>query len=176
VDKVGIYQLEPGRYTIRFECIGASPLARTRGVANTRGGERYLEETPAGQPGYHMGLDGISLRKLPWEDMWSWMQDYLKREKKLFAEWIEEAGSTVTALEEAIERFRADKGSYPLTLDELSPSLGPIPLDTWGQRYRYKQPGKFNPDRFDVWSVHGNERDPTTWIGNWDETDSKSRP
>lgn len=44
------------------------------------------------------------------------------------------------------------------------------------QRYRYKRPGDIDPDRFDVWSVDGNERDPTTWIGNRDETDSKSRP
>ena len=105
------------------------------------------------------------------------MQDYLEREEKLFAEWVEEARSTVLELEEAVEQFRAETGSYPRTLDELGPSLGPIPLDPWGQRYRYKQPGESNPDRFDLWSVHGNERDPTTWIGNWDEkADSRSRP
>lgn len=40
------------------------------------------------------------------------------------------------------------------------------------QRYRYKRPGDFDSDRFDVWPVDGNERDPTTWIGNRDETDS----
>ena len=185
-NKVGIYSLEPGSYTIRFECIGANPLARVRGVAYTQAGTRYIEDKPAGQPGLKMALDAISLRKLPWENTWDWMQDYLAREERLFAARIETAAATVQRLAEAIEAFRKDVGEYPLILDELieqprrladksgnwpyMKSLvdGRIPLDPWGQHYRYICPGINNTDRFDVWSVHGNERDPSLWIGNWE--------
>ncbi len=184
-NKVGIYSLEPGSYTIRFECIGANPLARVRGVAYTQAGTRYIEDKPAGQPGLNMALDAISLRRLPWENTWDWMQDYLAREERLFAGRIETAAATVQRLAEAIEAFRKDVGEYPLNLEELieqprrlagrsgnwpyTQSLedGRIPLDPWGQHYRYRCPGINNTDRFDVWSVHGNERDPSVWIGNW---------
>jgi len=42
-----------------------------------------------------------------------------------------------------------------------------IPRDPWGQQYRYDQPGRFNPGGYDVYSVHGNSRNPALWIGNW---------
>ncbi len=185
-NKVGIYSLEPGSYTIRFECIGANPLARIRGVAYTSAGSRFIEEKPAGEPGYNMALDGISLRRLPWEDTWAWMQDYLMREERLFSERVETAGNTVQRFAEAIEEFRKDTGEYPHSLSELIerparlseirgnwPYMpvteeGRLPLDPWGQHYRYLCPGRNNSGSFDVWSVHGNERDPSVWIGNWD--------
>jgi len=185
-NKVGVYSLEPGDYTIRFECIGANPLARVRGVAYSQAGRRYIEETPAGRAGLNMALDAISLRKLPWEDTWGWMQDYLAREEQLFARMVETATAAVRKLAEAVESFREDTGEYPLNLDELVerparlagrhghwPYVTPtaersIPLDPWGQRYRYLIPGAYNPESFDVWSVHGNERDRSVWIGNWE--------
>lgn len=40
-------------------------------------------------------------------------------------------------------------------------------MDPWGQHYRYEHRGRFNPDGFDVYSVHGNSRNPSLWIGNW---------
>jgi hypothetical protein len=164
-NKVGIYTLKPGDYTIRFECIGANPLARVRGVAYTQAGRRYLEEG-AGEPGLKMALDAISLRKLPWENSWEWMQDYLAREERLFEEWIQTAAATVGELAEAIEAFKEATGEYPASLEDLPEA---VPLDPWGQHYRYMAPGDHNPGRFDVWSVHGNERDPRVWIGNWRE-------
>ena len=170
-NKVGIYSLEPGSYTIRFECIGANPLARVRGVAYTQAGRRYLEDSP-GEPGLNMALDAISLRKLPWENSWDWMQDYLVREERLFAERVDSAAAAVQWLTEAIEAFKEDRGEYPRSLEELEGREGvaqTIPLDPWGQHYRYRVPGANNPEGFDVWSVHGNERDPRVWIGNWRE-------
>jgi general secretion pathway protein G len=134
-----------------------------------------------------MALDAISLRKLPWENSWEWMQDYLAREEQLFAERVEEARERVGELAAAIEAFQRDTGEFPRALDELverprrlpegsgdwpylsDPDLDGIPLDPWGQRYRYLVPGTHNPGTFDVWSVHGNERDPRVWIGNWRE-------
>lgn len=185
-NKVGVYTLAPGDYSIRFECVGSNPLARVKGVAYTSAGRRYIEDAPPGQPGLNMALDAISLRKLPWENSWEWMQDYLVREKALFSERVETARAAVRHLAESIDAFRRDTGEYPSTLDELVvrperlpeesgnwPYVSPsdrdrVPLDPWGQRYRYLAPGKNNPDGFDVWSVHGNERDPRVWIGNWE--------
>ena len=37
----------------------------------------------------------------------------------------------------------------------------------WEQSYRYTYPGRFNPGGFDVYSVHGNSREASVWIGNW---------
>jgi hypothetical protein len=170
-NKVGIYSLEPGSYTIRFECIGANPMARVRGVAYTQAGRRYLEDSP-GEPGLNLALDAISLRKLPWENSWDWMQDYLVREERLFAERVESAAAAVQRLAEAIEAFKEDTGEYPASLEELEGREGlarSIPLDPWGQHYRYRVPGANNLEGFDLWSVHGNERDPRVWIGNWRE-------
>lgn len=48
--KVGIYNMKLGEYVLRFECVGAHPLS-------------YDEKT--GKNGYSIGIDGISLRKLP---------------------------------------------------------------------------------------------------------------
>jgi hypothetical protein len=41
--------------------------------------------------------------------------------------------------------------------------------DPWGQLYRYEFPGKYQPQGFDVYSVHGDSRAPGGWIGNWGE-------
>ncbi len=170
-NKVGVYTLGPGDYTIRFECIGANPLARVRGVAYTQAGRRYLEDSP-GAPGLNMALDAVSLRKLPWENSWEWMQGYLDREEKLFANRIETATATVERLAVAIETFREEMGRYPRNLEEVVGRGGfedSIPMDPWGQHYRYLAPGTNNSESFDVWSIHGNERDPRVWIGNWGE-------
>jgi hypothetical protein len=155
-----------------------------QGKSFTYVGTRVLDVERAGQPAFHMALDGISLRKLPWGDGWSWMQDYLTQEKALFEGRIAAAAATVRTLADAIERFRVDLEEYPQALDELldPPARlsdrsgrwpyvpGPrIPLDPWGQHYRYAVPGTRNPAGFDVWSVHGNERRPAGWIGNWGE-------
>jgi hypothetical protein len=181
-NKVGVHALKPGTYTIRFECIGSNPVARVPGTRYTYIGTRLFEKERAFQQGYNMALDGISLRRLPWGDMWAWMQDYLKEEEKLSAERTAMARETIRKLAAAIERFKADLGEYPRRLDELQqrPSRlagrkgawpyvpgSRIPLDPWGQYYRYQRPGAHKAEAFDVYSVHGNEREPSGWIGNW---------
>jgi len=162
--KVGLHKLRPGRYIFRFECVGANPLAGV-GVPS---GERY-----------DMRLDGISLRKFPWDDLYGLMERYLAEEKELFDKMVRRAHETVTMLEQAVRLFRADTGAYPRSLEDLLsrpewcsasgrwPYVREIPRDPWGQKYRYAHPGRFNPDSFDVWSVHGDSRNPAGWIGNW---------
>jgi len=164
-NKVGIHELTPGDYVFRFECVGSNPLARA---------------ADSDQPGLNCRLDGISLRRFPWDDLYGQMQRYLADEKKLFAERVARAKQMVTELDAAIKRFRLDTGRYPDDLGELIerprrfrsatgdwPYVAEIPADPWQQRYRYEHPGRFNPDAFDVYSVHGNSRNPSLWIGNW---------
>jgi hypothetical protein len=163
--KVGIHELLPGDYVFRFECVGSNPLARA---------------ADSDQPGLNCRLDGISLRRFPWDDLYGQMQRYLAEEKKLFGEKMDRAKQNITELDAAIKRFREDTGQYPGDLGELLerppkfkpatgnwPYVAEIPADPWGQHYRYEHPGKFNPDTFDVYSVHGNSRNPSVWIGNW---------
>lgn len=164
-EKVGIHRLVPGDYAMRFECVGANPLSRGRGSE---------------APGYDCGLDGISLRRFPWDDLHGMMQRYLADEAKLFAARIAEARSTVTKLERGIQGYHADTGEYPRELSDLTtrpqrlaqasgrwPYVTSVVRDPWGQEYCFALPGLFNPDAFDVYSVHGNSRSPGEWIGNW---------
>lgn len=76
--------------------------------------------------------------------------------------------SQIGLLDTAIETYNQCLSQYPPTLDALraaptdlpdpskwdGPYLGKeIPLDPWGQEYRYVTPGNLNPDSFDLWSV-----------------------
>jgi hypothetical protein len=163
--KVRIHKLTPGDYVFRFECVGSNPLARAE---------------DSDKPGLNCRLDGISLRKFPWDDLYGQMQRYLAEEEKRSTKMVRQAKETVAALEAAIKLFQFDTGEYPHNLGELLtrpqriraeiekwPYVSEIPADPWGQAYRYGHPGKFNPDQFDVYSVHGNSRNPAQWIGNW---------
>jgi len=169
--KLGLLDLKPGGHVFRFECVGSNVQAL---------------DPATGRNGYDLRLDGISVRRLPWDDMAAWYRDYLPKEEALFASRIEEARRTVAELAKAVRAFRADWGRYPESLDlllarpaEMNRSWasragqwpyfqgGRIPLDPWGQAYRYLAPGRFNPGAFDVWSVHGDSRAPDGWIGNW---------
>ena len=69
-NKFGIYKLPPGEYRFRFECVGAHPLSQS---ADGNG------------PGLNCRLDGISLRRFPWDDLHGQMPEYLDDEKTLFA-------------------------------------------------------------------------------------------
>lgn len=164
-EKVGLHQLKVGDYTFRFECVGANILARAQ---------------DSDEPGYNCILDGISLRRFPWDDLHGLMQKYLVEEEKQISVQLETATNTVKTLAAAIERFRLDTGEYPRELGELTappqrlagktghwPYAEVTQADPWGQQYRYACPGIFNPHAFDVYSVHGNSRSARVWIGNW---------
>ncbi len=145
--------------------MGANPLSRA---------------DDSDEPGLNCRLDGISLRRFPWDDLYGDMQRYLADEEKLFADMVLRARESVTGLAAAVDRFRRDTGEYPSRLDELQhrpqrlaaaagnwPYVAEVAADPWGQAFCYACPGKFNPDGFDVYSVHGNSRNPALWIGNW---------
>jgi len=169
--KVGIFNLKKGKHIFRFECVGTNPLSY---------------DALTGKTGYSIRLDAISVRLLPWGDMYAWYQDYLKREEKLFKQRVATAKKTIAALVKAIDNFKRDFARYPDNLEMLierpaemnrswsvNPAKWPyykgnrIPLDPWGQKYRYLVPGRYNQDTYDVWSVHGHSRNASLWIGNW---------
>ena len=110
-NKVGIHKLAAGDYTFRFESVGSHPLAR----AGDSGG-----------PGLNCRLDGISLRKFPWEDLYGQMQRYLAEEKERFAAMVVQAEKAVANLNAAIEKFHRDTDEYPRSLDELIERAAPF--------------------------------------------------
>jgi hypothetical protein len=166
--KLGVHRLEPGSYKLRFECVGSNPLSQVKHTL---------------KPGCSLAMDAISVRKLPWDLMDRWMADYLAEAEELERGRVDRARQAVRELVDAIGRFARDTGDHPQELKELFakptrlaassgswPYFGEkrIPLDPWGQPYGYVSPGKFNPDSFDVFSVHGHSRNPSGWIGNWE--------
>ena len=150
--KVGIHALAAGKYAVRFLCVGSHPLSRASA------------EGALGAPGLDCGLDGISLRRFPWDDLAGWMERYLAQEAQLFAAREQAARDAVALIGERVARFRNEHGELPRDLGVLPE---PPPRDPWGQQYRYDSPGRFNPTGFDIYSVHGNSRSPGLWIGNW---------
>ena len=152
-NKFGIYKLPPGEYRFRFECVGAHPLSQS---ADGNG------------PGLNCRLDGISLRRFPWDDLHGQMLEYLADEKTLFAARMNNAQEIVQQLARTVEHFHKEHGHYPEDLMQIAGDRPrELPRDPWNQQYQYVVPGRFNPDSFDLFSWHGNSRDPAVWIGNW---------
>ncbi|MBN1418061.1 MAG: DUF2961 domain-containing protein [Planctomycetes bacterium] len=149
--KVGTYHLKAGEYVVRFECVGSNPQSRH-------------PETGEFGKGFSLGLDAILFRLLPIDEPKKWIEDYLAKEKALFARWETEARSTVNALAAGIEAARLEKGAYPRALADIVPR---VPEDPWRQPYGYRMPGEVNPWSYDVWSAHGETKEPALWIGNW---------
>ena len=125
-------------------------------------------------------FDVVSIRRFPWDDLQGWIERYLREEGALFKARVDEARRIVDSLSAAVEAYHRDTLEYPRGIEDLvrrperlSASKGnwpyarETPRDPWGQLYRYACPGRFNPQGFDVYSVHGNSRLPAVWIGNW---------
>lgn len=166
--KLGVLKLARGDYKLRFECVGANPLSRVKGTL---------------KPGYDLRMDAISVRRLPWDNMDKWLADYFAKKEAWERKNVDHAQQTVTKLADAVKRFCQDAGTHPEKLEELLVKPARlatvsgqwpyiegkrIPLDPWQQPYGYACPGKFNPDSFDIYSLHGNSSKPSGWMGNWD--------
>ena len=95
----------------------------------------------------------------------------------------EKAQADLLAFKEMLATYELDNGALPTTEQGLKalwskPTTDPVPprwralldeetLDPWGHPYQYLNPGKHNPDKYDVWSAG----DGTTGeIGNWPDT------
>ncbi len=65
--KIGLFNFEPGKHTIKLVCVGANPLSFNLGTDN---------------PGYNMSADVLSIRKIPFENMDEWIERMMELEKK----------------------------------------------------------------------------------------------
>ena len=97
------------------------------------------------------------------------------------------------AFKEALAGYQLESGALPTTEQGLSvlwqkPTIDPIPdrwrpameqevKDPWGHPYQFRNPGKHNPDRYDVFSM-GPDGKPDTDddIGNWKTSDASKSP
>lgn len=91
------------------------------------------------------------------------------------------------SLKTALTRYRIDVGDFPSTAEGLNVLLtspasksdrwrgpyaespgGKLPLDPWGEPYRYRYPGTKNKGGYDLYSVGPDKADGTEDdIGNW---------
>ncbi len=91
------------------------------------------------------------------------------------------------ALKTSLTRYRIDVGDYPSTTEGLAALLaapankserwrgpyaespgGKLPLDPWGEPYRYRYPGTKNKGGYDLYSAGVDKADGTEDdIGNW---------
>jgi general secretion pathway protein G len=99
------------------------------------------------------------------------------REQKVHADLL--------TFKEALAEFQLDNGVLPTTDQGLKilwerPTVDPPPhwrgvfedkqQDPWQHDYQYLNPGKHNPDRYDIWSMGPDGKSDTEDdIGNWKE-------
>jgi general secretion pathway protein G len=101
---------------------------------------------------------------------------------------ISAAKTDIASFKTALSMFEVDQGNYPKGqngLDALvnKPSglgatakwhkyldVDKVPNDPWGHPYVYQNPGKHNPDGYDVYSLGPNGSGGNEAIGNWTDT------
>jgi len=100
--------------------------------------------------------------------------------------------SDILTFKESLAAYQLESGALPTTEQGLKvlwekPTVEPIPdrwkqiiedevKDPWGHAYEYRNPGKHNPDRYDIFS-DGPDGLPDTDddIGNWKKAPSASQ-
>ena len=104
----------------------------------------------------------------------------------IFSDSAEEVAKTFvnSGLDAALLQFRLHTGSYPSTEEGIKALIqappakasrwrGPyirgsdVPLDPWGNPYRYRYPGQRNQNGYDLWSLGPDGVDSDRNIGNW---------
>jgi general secretion pathway protein G len=96
---------------------------------------------------------------------------------------VQKVNADLLSLKEALAEYQLDNGSLPTTEQGLKilwerPTTDPPPhwravfdekpLDPWQHEYQYLNPGKHNPDRYDVWSMGPDGKSDTADdLGNW---------
>lgn len=99
---------------------------------------------------------------------------------------INAARAQIDMFESAMDLYRLDMNAYPDKLEDLiekpsnkahadkwtEPYINKtkLPVDPWGNEYKYSQDGKHNSGKYDVWSMgpdgdDGSDDD----IGNWEK-------
>ncbi|HVX59141.1 MAG TPA: type II secretion system major pseudopilin GspG [Pirellulales bacterium] len=98
---------------------------------------------------------------------------------------VNAAKSQVSMFKTPLDMYQLDLGQYPSSssgLDALRRAPGDVqdtkwagpylekdaPLDPWGRKYHYANPGKHNTDGYDLWSSGPDGADGTDDdVGNW---------
>ena len=87
------------------------------------------------------------------------------------------AQGDISSIDLALKLYRLDTGAYPagaqgldalMTASGKGPYLERKPVDPWGRKYQYRQPGTHNATGFDLFSFgkdgkEGTEDDITNW-------------
>lgn len=99
----------------------------------------------------------------------------------------EKVQADLLAFKEMLASYQLENGTLPTTEQGLKalwsrPTVEPVPqhwhaqldqetLDPWGHSYQYRNPGKHNPDKYDVFSM-GPDGQPDTDddLGNWNSS------
>ncbi len=96
----------------------------------------------------------------------------------------QKAQADILTLREGLTAYQMECGSLPSTDQGLKalwskPTVEPLPqhwsrqmdgevLDPWGHSYQYVNPGKHNPDSYDLYSMGPDgQTNPDDIIGNW---------
>jgi general secretion pathway protein G len=99
----------------------------------------------------------------------------------------------LVAFKEMLAAYQLDNGTLPTTEQGLKalwskPTTEPIPphwikkldeetLDPWGNHYQYRNPGRRNPDKYDVYSMGPTGKpDADDAIGNWPDAKPSTTP
>jgi general secretion pathway protein G len=105
----------------------------------------------------------------------------------------EKVDSDLLSFKELLAAYQLESGTLPTTEQGLKalwekPTVEPVPdrwkamldgetKDPWGHSYEYLNPGKHNPDRYDIWSMGPDgQSDTDDDIGNWKKAPSASSP
>ena len=106
---------------------------------------------------------------------------------------IDRAKADIVNIGTVIDLYYMHNGNYPTTDQGLlalieKPTSTPIPkdwrgpylkkkqvpVDPWGNEYKYKCPGDHNPEEYDVWTMGGDGQDASEDdIGNWEKAEKK---
>jgi general secretion pathway protein G len=105
----------------------------------------------------------------------------------------EKVNADLLTFKEMLASYELDNGSLPTNDQGIKalwekPTVEPVPprwhaeldsevLDPWGHPYHYRNPGKHNPDKYDVFSM-GEDGLPDTDddIGNWQSAPETKSP
>ena len=95
----------------------------------------------------------------------------------------------IASFRTALSMFEVDQGYYPKGRDGLQalvfkPSgvsskwhkyldVDKVPLDPWQRAYVYENPGKHNPDGYDIYSLGPDGNGGNDAIGNWTDANQK---
>jgi general secretion pathway protein G len=101
--------------------------------------------------------------------------------------------SDLLSFKELLSAYQLETGTLPTTEQGLQalwqkPTAEPVPQrwkplledevkDPWGHDYQYRNPGKHNPDRYDVWSMGPDgQSDTDDDVGNWKPAATTTSP